>query len=97
MVDRQYFTLVAGLGLAAASLWPATAIHAHGPAHGNHREWSEKLARDIKAEVRHSMAKAAVGMEKGVEGMLRGADKMEAYADRLEAEIAAYRARRRAQ
>ncbi|WP_373491416.1 hypothetical protein, partial [Parasphingorhabdus sp.] len=84
MIDRRHFPLFAGLGLVAVSLWPVTAIHAQDPEHGNDKIWSEKLASDIKAQVKTGMAAGAVGMEKGADKMLRGADRMETYADRLE-------------
>lgn len=74
MVDKRYFPLMAGLGLAAASIFPAMASHARDAKHQQHAEWSETLARDIKAQVKIGLAEGAVGMEKGAEKMRRGDD-----------------------
>ena len=85
MIDRHLIPLLAGLGLVAGSFLPAMAIRAHDAKHSdNDVEWSEALARNVKAQVKAGLAQGAIGMEKGAEEMRRGADKMEVYAYRLE-------------
>ncbi|WP_417594568.1 hypothetical protein [Parasphingorhabdus sp.] len=88
MVDKRYSLLLAGLGLAAASIMPVMGSHARNAEHPHNEEWGEALARDIKTQVKAGLAEAAVDMEYGAEEMLRAADEMEAYADRLEGDDA---------
>ncbi|MEP6104592.1 hypothetical protein, partial [Parasphingorhabdus sp.] len=84
MLDNRNFRLLAGLGLAVATILPAMASHARDTERKFNSEWSAELASEIKAQVIAGLAEGAIGMEQGADEMLRGADELEAYADRLE-------------